>query len=64
MVIQDNEYDCCYCTLANLLKFIGRHCKYFHNITHERETKRETKMIWIDNEGNYHFESFRIQDYK
>lgn len=52
-----DEYACSYCTLVNLLKFIGRHCKYFHNITRERET-----IMWIDDEGNYHFESCEIQE--
>jgi len=54
MTTQNDDYDCCYCTLVNLLKFIGRHCKHFHNITHESDTR----IMWTDNEDNYHFESY------
>lgn len=56
MASQNEEYDCCYCTLVNLLKFISKHCKHFH----DDENCRDTEIMWIDDDCKCHFKSYSI----
>lgn len=56
MTLKDDGYGCWFCDLALMLKIMSKYCKHYRNITNEKHTR----MMWIDDEGKYNFESYEI----
>lgn len=57
MTLKDDDYGCWFCDLALMLKNINGHSKNTRKITNEKHMR----LMWIDSEGKYHFESYAIQ---
>ena len=57
MTMKNDCYGCWFCDLALMLKIMGKHCKHYRNITNEKHMR----IMWVDGEGKYHFESYEIQ---